>query len=68
MPLTCKIAEINPGLSDKPSLINEAPYGVGWVALIEPENLDAELKDLIPGSDKAALEAWLKEEIEKAGV
>jgi glycine cleavage system H protein len=68
MPLTCKIAEINPGLSDKPSLINEAPYGVGWVALIEPENLDAELKDLIPGSDKAALEAWLKKEIEKAGV
>ncbi len=68
MPLTGKIAEINPGLSDKPSLINDAPYGDGWVAVLEPENLDTELKELIPGSDKAALEAWLKEEIEKAGV
>lgn len=68
MPLTGKIAEINQGLSDKPSLINESPYGAGWVALIEPENLDAELKELIPGNDRDALEAWLKEEIEKAGV
>ena len=68
IPLTGNIAEINPGLSDKPSLINDSPYGDGWVALIEPENLDAELKTLIPGSDKATLEAWLKEEIEKAGV
>jgi glycine cleavage system H protein len=68
MPLTGSIAEINPGLSDKPSLINEGPYGDGWVALIEPDSLDAELKELIPGSNKAALESWLKEEIEKAGV
>ena len=67
-PLTGTLAEINPCLSDNPSLINDSPYGVGWVALIEPENLDAELKELIPGTNKDALEAWLKEEIEKAGV
>ena len=68
MPITGNIAEINPGLSNNPGLINDAPYGDGWVALLEPGDLDAELKTLIPGTDKAALEAWLKEEIEKAGV
>ncbi len=68
IPLTGTIAEINPGLSDNPSIINDAPYGEGWVALVEPDNLDAELKELIPGTDKDTLEAWLKEEIEKAGV
>jgi glycine cleavage system H protein len=68
MPLTGTIAEINPELSDNPSIINDSPYGEGWVALLEPENQDAELKELIPGTDKDTLEAWLKEEIEKAGV
>ena len=68
MPLTGTLAEINPGLSDNPSIINDSPYGEGWVALLDPENLDAELKELIPGTDKDTLEAWLKEEIEKAGV
>ncbi len=68
MPLTGNIVEINAGLSDNPSLINDSPYRDGWVALIEPENLDAELETLIPGTDKDALEAWLKEEIEKVGV
>jgi glycine cleavage system H protein len=68
VPVSGKIAKINPGLIDDPSLINSAPYGEGWVAVIEPENLDEELKALIPGSDKTAIEAWLAEEKEKAGV
>jgi glycine cleavage system H protein len=68
MPLTGTLAEINPGLSDEPSLINDSPYDDGWVALVEPEDLDAEIETLIPGTEKDALEAWLKEEIEKAGV
>ncbi len=67
-PLTGTLVEINPRLSDNPGLINDSPYGEGWVALIEPDDLDGELKTLIPGTDKEALEAWLKEEIEKAGV
>lgn len=67
VPLTGVIDEINPELSGKPSIINDEPYGVGWVALITPDNLDAELAELIKGDDKDSLEAWLKEEIEKAG-
>jgi glycine cleavage system H protein len=66
VPLTGEIAEINPELSGKPSIINEEPYGTGWVALISPDNLD-ELGELIKGDNKEPLEAWLKDEIAKAG-
>jgi len=59
VPVTGKIAEINPALKDDPSIINSSPYGDGWVAVIEPDNLEEELKALISGSDKAAIEAWL---------
>jgi len=68
VPVTGKISEINPALKDDPSIINSSPYGDGWVAVIEPDNLEEELKALISGSDKAAIEAWLAEEKEKAGV
>jgi glycine cleavage system H protein len=65
IPVTGKILEINPALSDNPSIINDSPYGDGWVALIEASNLDAEIGELIKGSDKDNLEAWLKVEMEK---
>lgn len=68
VPISGTVLEINPALEGKPSVINDAPYGGGWVALIKPSNLDAELKNLIKGTDKSALEAWIKEEKAKAGV
>ncbi len=67
MPITGEIIEINPTLADDPSVINSAPYGGGWVAVVAPSDLNAELAVLIKGSDKDKLEAWLKEEIAKAG-
>ncbi len=67
VPLTGVIDEINPGLSDKPNIINDEPYGTGWVAIISPDNLEEELAELIKGDDKANLEVWLKEEVAKAG-
>ena len=67
MPITGEVIEINPALADNPSVINNSPYGDGWVALVKPSDLAGELGELIKGSDKDALEAWLKEEIAKAG-
>ena len=67
MPITGEVVEINPALADSPSVINDAPYGDGWVAVVVPSDLDVELGELIKGSDKEPLEAWLKEEIAKAG-
>ncbi len=66
VPITGEIDEINPGLSDKPSIINDEPYGTGWVAVITPDNLDAELAELMKGDNKNSLEVWLKEEVAKA--
>ena len=60
-----RIAEINPALKGSPNIINNSPYDEGWVALIEPSDLDTDLAELIKGDDSTALDAWLKEEIAK---
>ena len=31
MPITGKVIEVNPSLEDKPELVNEDPYGEGWI-------------------------------------
>lgn len=61
-PLTGEITELNDEVLKTPSIINDDPYGKGWIAVLTPENLDVEIGDLIKGSDKEALEAWLNEE------
>jgi len=67
-PVSGKIAEVNEEVMKNPSLINEDPYSRGWIAVIEAEDLETELEGLIKGSDKAMLEAWLREEKAKHGV
>ncbi len=61
-PVSGVIVEVNRELEERPELINEDPYGKGWVIVIEAENLDEEIKKLLHG-DKAV--EWLKEEIER---
>lgn len=39
-PFNGVIAEVNTLLNDKPELINEDPYGEGWLVLISPSNLE----------------------------
>ena len=46
-PVSGEIVEVNEGILKNPSMINVDPYGRGWVAVISPDNLDAELGDLI---------------------
>jgi glycine cleavage system H protein len=67
LPISGTILEINPAIAGNPSIINDDPYGNGWVALIDPSNLEAELAGLMKGSEKDKLENWLKEEIAKTG-
>ena len=45
-PLSGKIVEVNENLKDRPQLINEDPYGKGWIVKIELENRE-ELKRLL---------------------
>ena len=46
-PVSGEILETNKTLENKPDLINKSPYSEGWIALIKPSNLDAELKELM---------------------
>jgi len=62
-PVSGTITEINSKLDDEPKLVNDDPYGEGWIVLIEPSNLDADLKNLLHGD---AAVKWMREEAEKA--
>ncbi|NPB08044.1 MAG: glycine cleavage system protein H [Aquificae bacterium] len=46
-----EVVERNEKLFDKPDLINEDPYGEGWIAKIKPANLERDLKDLVTGEE-----------------
>ena len=58
-PVTGKIIETNLTLKDSPQLVNEDPYGKGWIVKMEIRNKE-ELKDLF--SSKAYQESLPKEE------
>ncbi|MDP9184171.1 MAG: glycine cleavage system protein GcvH [Actinomycetota bacterium] len=40
-PVSGKIVERNPLVDDRPELVNEQPYGDGWLVAIEPSDPDA---------------------------
>ena len=61
-PVSGKIIELNEAVLEKPDTINEDPYGEGWVASIEPENLDSEIIELIPGKEDEKIKTWLEAE------
>jgi glycine cleavage system H protein len=39
MPITGEVLEQNEELDESPELVNEDPYGAGWLVLIDPECL-----------------------------
>ena len=45
-PVSGKIVERNPLIEDRPELVNEQPYGEGWLIVIEPAGADP-LADLL---------------------
>lgn len=57
-PVSGTIIEINEKLADSPEIINEDPYGKGWIAVIEMEN-ESELDELM---DVEYYEKYIEEE------
>ncbi len=57
-PISGKIEEVNEELESKPELLNEDPFGKGWLLVITPANLDSELKEIM---DFNAAVEWHKE-------
>jgi glycine cleavage system H protein len=41
------IEEVNDEVQSKPELLNEDPYGKGWLIVVKPANLQAELANLM---------------------
>jgi len=61
-PLSGTIEQVNQEVTSKPELLNEDPYGKGWLLIVAPSNLDAELAALMD-FDKAV--EWHKSMIAK---
>ena len=57
-PVNGAVEAVNGELESKPELLNEDPYGEGWLLIVAPTNLDADLKALL--NFDAAVE-WHKE-------
>lgn len=61
-PLDGRVIEINPALQNTPEIINQDPYGSGWLAVIEPDQGDAHLEQLL---DPQTYFARIKREAEQ---
>lgn len=62
-PVSGEVVELNEDLEDDPTLINQDPYGKGWILVIEATSLESELKNLMHGD---AVKAFIEREIKKA--
>jgi len=49
-PVSGTVIEINEKLADSPEIINEDPYGKGWIAIMEIED-SSEIDDLMDSGD-----------------
>lgn len=56
-PLSGEIVEINETLKGNPALVNDDPYGAGWIAKIKPSNPE-EVNQLLKG--QSAVDALTK--------
>ncbi len=61
-PLTGEIVEVNDALKTNPALVNDDPYGQGWIVKIKPTNPE-EINNLLKG--QAAVDALTKVANEK---
>ena len=50
LPVSGEITELNEGLEDNPELINDDPYGEGWIIKMKISN-QSELGDLLSADD-----------------
>ncbi|TMQ70180.1 MAG: glycine cleavage system protein GcvH [Candidatus Eisenbacteria bacterium] len=49
-PVSGEVVEINESLTDNPALVNQSPFGEGWMLKVRPANPD-EMKSLMSSDD-----------------
>jgi len=52
-PVTGKVVKVNKELAESPELLNQDPYGKGWLARITVKDFDADLKKLLTAQQYA---------------
>jgi len=50
-PVSGEVVERNEKLINMPELVNQDPYGAGWIVVVKPSRLDDELGTLLTDSD-----------------
>jgi len=66
-PVSGKVAEINGDLELTPELVNQDPYGKGWLAVIEPMEWPAEQSQLLDAAAYLSLmQSQAEEELKKS--
>ena len=66
-PITGKVLQINGDLDLTPELVNQEPYGRGWLSVVEPTNWPAEQTKLLNAASYLALmRSQAEEELKKS--
>ena len=60
-PVSGEVIEVNDVLEERPELVNEEPYGDGWICVIQP-SAEAELDELM---DSESYKSFVVEESEE---
>jgi len=61
-PLSGEITQRNEKLVQSPELVNQDPYGTGWIVIVKPSHLQEDMKALLSAESYAA---FLKEVTKK---
>lgn len=65
-PVTGTVNKVNPAMQDSPEVINQDPYGEGWIVKIEASNLESNMDKLMdPESYFALMKSQAEEEAKK---
>lgn len=61
-PVSGKIIEVNSELEDMPQIVEDDPYGKGWMIVVEPTGLENDLKNLMNAKEYAE---YLRKKLEE---
>ena len=50
-PVSGQVTQVNPQMQDSPYLINQDPYGAGWIYRIEMSNPENDMAGLLPAQE-----------------